>query len=223
MTNPKNEWHGGNYNDAFWNGFWKGARVGSTIVAINNIIESFAGVTKVADGHDILKNHEALKEKGVGLEGTKFNFVDYDVKNAEFAEKMMQQEGWKYEWAANGPDMVDCFGGVRYSLKEMGYNIPNINDMTLTEFASKYTTSATNAHVGTISVFDWKLEYPHVNGLGQLDHVITNITGGNIVHASSGAQVTQIYSATKFYSWATERIYYTNTLQINWDMLEKYR
>jgi RHS repeat-associated protein len=50
MTNPKNEWHGGNYNDAFWSGFWKGAKVGSTIVAINNIIEGFCEVTRTADG-----------------------------------------------------------------------------------------------------------------------------------------------------------------------------
>jgi murein DD-endopeptidase MepM/ murein hydrolase activator NlpD len=50
MTNPKNEWHGGNYNDAFWSGFWKGAKIGQTIVAVNNIIEGFCEVTRTADG-----------------------------------------------------------------------------------------------------------------------------------------------------------------------------
>jgi hypothetical protein len=44
MTNPKNEWHGGNYNDAFWHGFGQGATAGSAIVGIVNICEGIASV-----------------------------------------------------------------------------------------------------------------------------------------------------------------------------------
>jgi RHS repeat-associated protein len=73
QNNPKNEWHNGNHNDAFWHGFWQGARVGSLIVSIGHVIESFGDVTKVADGQDIMKNNEALRQKGVGLDSVNFD------------------------------------------------------------------------------------------------------------------------------------------------------
>jgi putative protein kinase ArgK-like GTPase of G3E family len=78
MTNPKNEWHGGNYNDAFWSGFWKGAQVGQTIVAVNNIIEGFCEVTRTADGVGAATQPD-LKQK---METSEINVIDkIDVKN----------------------------------------------------------------------------------------------------------------------------------------------
>jgi cell wall-associated NlpC family hydrolase len=221
MTNPKNEWHGGNYNDAFWNGFWKGARVGSTIVAVNNIIESFGSVAKTADGHDILKNHEALKQKGVGLDNlslsnNEMSLIDYDVKNAEFADKMMQQRGWEYTWNHSEMGKVDCWGGIKYSLREMGYS--KIDNYTLEEFASLYTTSASNAYSGTISVIDWN--YMDVRGPGMWDHVVTNITGGNVVHASSGYGDVRIIPLWNGIEKTVERM---DTRQLNWYRMEMLR
>ncbi|GBR73871.1 protein Rhs family, partial [Candidatus Termititenax aidoneus] len=42
MTNPKNQWHGGNYNDAFWHGFGQGATAGSAIIGAVNFCQGVA-------------------------------------------------------------------------------------------------------------------------------------------------------------------------------------
>jgi 5-hydroxyisourate hydrolase-like protein (transthyretin family) len=66
------------------------------------VVESFGGVTKVADGHDILKNHEALKQRGVGLDSLSFedptNMTLVDVKATEKGvyESLITYQGKTY-------------------------------------------------------------------------------------------------------------------------------
>jgi RHS repeat-associated protein len=82
MTNPKNEWHGGNYNDAFWSGFWKGAKIGQTIVAINNVIESFSSVAKTADGMGSQSStdiNNGIQKGGPEVRGNKEYLFDGDT------------------------------------------------------------------------------------------------------------------------------------------------
>jgi hypothetical protein len=50
MTNPKNQWYGGNYNDAFWHGFGQGAAAGSAVVAMAGIPDAIAKIGKALSG-----------------------------------------------------------------------------------------------------------------------------------------------------------------------------
>jgi hypothetical protein len=194
MNNPRNEWHGGNYNDAFWHGFKNGAQVGSLIVSISHIVESFSGVAKTADGSDILKNHEALKQKGVGLDGVNFeNGVPSSMVDTIDIKPMLNPTGLGIR---NDSEGLGWFKAQRISNNEGHTGVDLLGEKVVAAhngYLEVLDTTGYNTGVRiTVTTYDktvYSTIYQHINVTAKTGYV-TRGTQIGIVKASANPNIT---------------------------------